>query len=97
MTEGPWWIDLGALAATVTAAGIILRMIILPGLKTIWRAVVSAPQIAAGVGRLIELLEFDLLSKVEQLEKELIAKIDKLEVEIKEIKKKLIDLEQLKK
>lgn len=72
MTEGPWWVDISAIAGVVVAVGIILRMVIWPGLKAIWRAIIAAPQIAQGVGRLVELLETDLLGRVERVEIQII-------------------------
>ena len=92
MTEGPWWIDLGAVAATVTAMGIIWKMLLWPGMKTTWRAIIAAPQLAAGVGRLVEILETDILHRVETLELDLTKQSDclvKLLKEVREINSKV--------
>ena len=68
ITEGPWWVDISAVASAIVAIGIILRMVIWPGIRAFWKAIVAAPQIAAGVGRLVELLETDIMHRVEVLE-----------------------------
>lgn len=68
MTNGPWWVDLTAFAGTLTAVGVIIRILVWPGLKAIWRAIVAAPQLAAGVVRLVDILETDILHRVELLE-----------------------------
>ena len=92
MTEGPWWIDVTALAGAITALGIIWKMAVWPGMKTIWRAIIAAPQLAAGVGRLVEILETDILHRVETLESDSVKQGDclgKLLLEVREINSKL--------
>lgn len=68
LTNQPWWVDLSVLAGIVVSASVILRMVIWPGLRATWKAIVAAPRIAEGVGKLVELLEVDLLKRVEFVE-----------------------------
>lgn len=68
ITSQPWYIDLTALAAGILGLVTIIKLIIWPGLKAIGKAIVAAPRIAEGVGRLVELLETDLLTRVETIE-----------------------------
>lgn len=68
LTTEPWFVDLGVWAGVFTAIGVILRMVVWPGLHNFWRAVVAAPRIAESVGRLVELLETDVLKRVELAE-----------------------------
>ena len=96
MTEGPWWVDLAAVAATVTAVGIIIRMVLLPGARTIWRAIIAAPQLAAGVGRLVEILETDLLRRVEKLEADSATHTDSLGKILMDIREIVLQLEKTK-
>jgi len=57
----PWYVDLGIIAGVLVSLGTIWRLAIWPGLKTFWLAVVAAPKIADGVGKVVELIESDVL------------------------------------
>lgn len=67
--EGPWYIQLGVLLGLLISLSTVLRLIVWPGLKKIWQAIIAAPKIADGVGKLIELLEIDIQTKIVSLEK----------------------------
>lgn len=66
--DGPWYVQLGVVFSLIIAASTVLRLIVWPGLKRIWQAIIAAPRLAEGVGRLVELLEFDILDRVEKME-----------------------------
>lgn len=68
LTEQPWYIDLAIWAGVVTSIGIIVRQVVWPVLQGVGRFIVAAPRIAESVNRMVELLETDLLRRVEQLE-----------------------------
>lgn len=65
LTTGPWPFDLIALAGSLTAAGVVWRMLVQPVGRAIWAAILAAPRIAAGIDRLFELVEGDVLSRLE--------------------------------
>ena len=65
LTEGDWWVDLVALAASLTAAGVVWRIMVWPVLRAIWAAILAAPKIAVSVDTLINLVEGDVLSRLE--------------------------------
>lgn len=68
LTEQPWYIDIAIWAGVVTSVGIIVRQVVWPVLQGVGRFIVAAPRIAESVNRMVELLETDLLRRVEQLE-----------------------------
>ena len=70
LTEGGWYVDLAALAGAVTAAGIIWRMVVWPGMRAMWAAIIAAPKIADGVGEVVHLIESDVLGKLEEIKAE---------------------------
>lgn len=67
VSDGPWYIDLAAIAGALTSIGIIWRMVIGPGLKTFWSAITAAPKIADGVGKVVELIEGDVLNELSDM------------------------------
>ena len=70
MTEGQWYVDLITLAGVVTAAGVLWRMVVWPGMRAMWAAVVAAPKIADGVSEVVHLIESDVLGKLEDIKVE---------------------------
>lgn len=68
MTTGDWRVDLVALSGLVIAIGVIVRMVVIPTIRTIWRAIVAAPILAMRVGQLVELLETDIQKRIEDIE-----------------------------
>lgn len=64
MTNGPWYLDLGALAGTIMAAGVLWRMAVWPFFRAVWAALIAAPQIASGMRQVIELIESDVAGKL---------------------------------
>lgn len=66
--EGPWYVQLSVLLGLVITLSTVLRLVIWPILKRFWQAIIAAPKLAENVGRLVELLEIDILHKVEVLE-----------------------------
>lgn len=69
-TEGQWYVDLITIAGVLTAAGIIWRLGLWPGLKAVWSAILAAPKIADGVGEVVHLIESDVLGKLEDIKVE---------------------------
>lgn len=67
MTGGPWYADLGAIAGAVVAIGVILRMVVWPGLRAIWAAIVAAPRIALTVEDLLTLVRSNVLVQLAEL------------------------------
>lgn len=68
LTDQPWFVDLGVWAGILTSAGVIIRTGVWPVFRGLWRFIVAAPRIAESVGRVVELLETDLLQRVDKLE-----------------------------
>jgi hypothetical protein len=68
MTEGPWWVDISAIAVALTAAATISRMVIWPFLRAVWAAVKAAPRIPIILEEMREILQSDVLEKLEQLQ-----------------------------
>lgn len=68
LTQQPWFVDLGIWAGIVTSVGVLVQRLLWPTLRGMWRFMVAAPRIAEGVNRMVELLETDLLGRVERLE-----------------------------
>lgn len=65
VTDGPWILDLSAaIAALITVAG-GWKFLVSPLLRGIWAAVVAAPKIATGMARLIELIETDVIGRLD--------------------------------
>ena len=70
VAEGQWYVDLLTIAGIVTAAGVIWRMVVWPGMRAMWAAIVAAPKIAEGVGEVVHLIESDVLGKLEDIKAE---------------------------
>ncbi|CAB4166900.1 hypothetical protein UFOVP1383_42 [uncultured Caudovirales phage] len=67
LTEGPWYVDLGALAGALAAASAIWKLALVPFLRGIWAAIKAAPQLADGVQDLVKLLvEGNILERLEE-------------------------------
>jgi len=64
ISEGAWYVDLGIIAGVLTSFGIIWRMALWPGLKTFWLAITAAPRIADGIGKVVDLIEGDVLNEL---------------------------------
>lgn len=67
LTSGPWYLDLAAIASALVSVGVIWHMALWPGMKAFWSAIVSAPKIAEGVGKVVELIEHDVLSDLNDM------------------------------
>lgn len=67
--DGPWYVQLGVVFSLLIALSTVLRLIVWPGLKRIWQAIIAAPRLAEGVARLVDLMEFDILERIIGLEK----------------------------
>lgn len=67
MTGGPWWMDLAAIATGLTAVGIIWRMVIMPFMRALWLAVKAAPQIPLILDEMKEILQSDVIGKLEEV------------------------------
>lgn len=66
ITAGPWYVDLGAWAGALTAMGVIWRVALWPVFRGIWAAIVAAPRIATGIRELIDILEGDVLERLDR-------------------------------
>lgn len=68
MTEGPWWLDIGAFAVLITSLGIIAQRLVWPILRAVWAAILAAPLIASGTKELVALVEGNVINKLEHIE-----------------------------
>jgi hypothetical protein len=67
MTEGGPGMDLVALAAAVVAALTILRLVIWPFMRALWAAIKAAPQIPIILAEMREILQSDVIEKLEDM------------------------------
>ena len=96
ITDGPWYVDLAAISGALVSAGVIWRVALWPGLRAIWSALVAAPKIADGVGRVVELIEHDVLTDLNDVKTTLrshMAEATARDVKIEEHEKRLGKLE----
>lgn len=66
LTDGSWPFDLVALAAALTAAGVVWKMAVWPAGRAFWLAILAAPKIANGIDTLIALVEGDVLTRLDE-------------------------------
>lgn len=67
ITSAPWYADLGVWAGVLISAGAVWRLGVWPLLRAIWAAIIAAPKIAEGTRELVELIESDVLGKLEEV------------------------------
>lgn len=65
-TEGPWWMDASAIAGTFTAFALIWRYALWPFARGAWAAIVAAPRVADGVLKLVDLVEGDVMDRLDR-------------------------------
>lgn len=97
VSDGAWYVDLGVLAGILTSLAVIWRVVLWPGLKAFWAAIVAAPKIAEGVGRVVELVEGDVLSELNDVKVTLrthITEADNRDIKISEHEQRLGKLEE---
>lgn len=68
ISSGDWRVDLVTLSGLLIALGVVVRMGVLPVVRTVWRALIAAPILATRVGQLVELLETDIQKRIEDIE-----------------------------
>lgn len=66
ITPGGWYADLAAWATAVTALGVLGQKVLRPLVRALWAAVVVAPRIAAGLEKLVDLLEGNVLDRLDK-------------------------------
>jgi ACT domain-containing protein len=64
----PWYVQVSAILTLAILVSTVMRVIVWPFFKKIWQFIISAPRLADNVGKLVDLLEIDILHKVEVLE-----------------------------
>lgn len=64
----PWYLQISAILTLAILVSTVTRVVIWPIFKRFWQAIVALPRMTDNVGRLVELLEIDILHKVEVLE-----------------------------
>jgi hypothetical protein len=67
MTEGGPGMDLIALSGALVAAATILRLVIWPFVRALWAAVKAAPKIPIILEEMREILQSDVIGKLEDL------------------------------
>lgn len=97
ITPGGWYADLGAWAAAITASGVIFQKGARPVFRAIWIAVLAAPRIAEGAENLIEMLEGDVLKRLDEGSKKFAAtetRLDQHDAILVEVGERLIAVEK---
>jgi hypothetical protein len=59
--------DLAAWAGIFISCAAIWRLAVWPGLRAIWAAILAAPKIADGTRELVQLIEGDVMGKLEEM------------------------------
>lgn len=67
ISQSPWYVDLAIVAGVITSVGVIWRAVLWPGMRAFWAAILSAPKIAEGIGRVVELVEGDVLTELNEV------------------------------
>jgi hypothetical protein len=65
VTTGPWYVDLGSLAGGLGASFWLYKNLVAPVGRAMWAAIIAAPKIAIYTGRLVELLEQDVIERLD--------------------------------
>lgn len=70
--ETPWYVELGILAGALISAATIWKLGIVPGARALWgglravaAAILAAPQIVAGIEKLNQLVEGDVIERLD--------------------------------
>lgn len=79
VADGPWYVDLGIIAAAIMSLATIWRLVVGPVIHGVWAAVRAAPQITVALEELCIILQGDVLGKLDEIQAAFTAHVSEAE------------------